>query len=316
MDLLGKLGISISGPFSDVLDEAVRGIIAQFGLEDDLEKVSGDNERLMEVAGDYREAARDLRGVVDDLKFERKRLNGKWAGEAADAFHDQMGAYEDALSGEADDMDQIADLLQLAAEACAEAEQLMIDLIVEIVQAVIAAAATTAVLSFLTAGAAAVIGPLITAAGVAHKAMKAVRITAKLADTLSDLAKRMQALRKMAKLRRTLRAFNDKKNPMSHRNALKRYRGKFDDIEGGSMSDLRDAGAYWLAKRTVKKEVVYPLLGVETGDVIKEGYATYGPEGAPGVASKQPLPQDESSRFEDRMNDGLSPKQKVENDFG
>lgn len=316
MDILGKLGISISGPFSDVLDEAVRGIISQFGLEDDLEKVSGDNERLMEVAGDYREAARDLRGVVDDLKFERKRLNGKWAGEAADSFHDQMDAYESALAGEADDMDQIADLLQLAAEACAEAEQLMIELLVEIVQAVIAAAATTAILSFLTAGAAAVIGPLITAAGIAHKAMKAVRITAKLADTLSDLAKRMQALRKLSKLRRTLKNFNSKSNKGSFRNARKRYDGKFRDIEGGSKDDLRDARLYWLAKRTVKKEVAYPLLGVEVGDVAKQGYENYGPEGALGVAPKEPLPEDESRRFEDRMNNGLSAKETVKNDFG
>ncbi|OAH09585.1 WXG100 family type VII secretion target [Streptomyces jeddahensis] len=316
MDILSKLGISISGPFSDVLDEAVRGIIKQFGLEDDLEKVSGDNERLMQVAGDYRDAARDLRGVVDDLKFERKRLNGAWAGEAADAFHKEMSAFEEALEGEAADMDQIAELLETAAGACAEAEQLMIDLIVEIVQAALAAAATTAVLSVLTAGAAAAIGPLIAAAGIAHKALKAVQITAKLADTLADLAKRMQALRKMAKLRTTLRKFNDKKNPMSHRNALKRYRGKFDGIEGGSKDDLQAAAQYWMAKRTVKKEVLYPLLGVETGDVLRQGYENYGPEGAPGVAPKDPLPQDASRRFEDRMNDGLSAKEKVEKDFG
>lgn len=316
MDILSKLGISISGPFSDVLDEAVRGIISQFGLEDDLEKVSGDNERLIQVAGDYREAARDLRGVVDDLRFERKQLNGAWAGEAADAFNEEMSTFENALKGEAADMDQIAEMLETAAEACAEAEQLMIDLLVEIVQAAVAAAATTALLSVITAGAAAAIGPLIAAAGIAHKALKAVKITAKLADTLSDLAKRMQALRKMAKLRNTLRKFNDKKNPLSHRNALKRYRGKIEGVEGGAKDDLQAAGQYWLAKRAAKKEVVYPLLGVETGDVIKQGYENYGPEGAPGVAPKEPLPQDASRSFEDRMNDGLSTKEKVEKDFG
>lgn len=316
MDILSKLGISISGPFADVLDEAVRGIIKQFGLEDDLEKVSGDNERLIQVAGDYREAARDLRGVVDDLKFERKRLNGGWAGEAADAFNEEMSAFENALNGEAADMDQIAELLETAAEACAEAEQLMIDLLVEIVQAALAAAATTALLSVITAGAAAAIGPLIAAAGIAHKAMKAVKITANLADTLADLAKRMQALRKMAKLRTTLRKFNDKKEDSSHRNALKRYRGKIEGVEGGSKDDLQAAGQYWLAKRAAKKGVLYPLLGVETGDVVKQGYENYGPEGAPGVAPKEPLPQDASRSFEDRMNDGLSTKEKVEKDFG
>lgn len=139
----------------------------------------GDNERLKQVAGDYREAARDLRGVVEDLEFERKRLDGAWPGEAADAFHKEASAFEDALKGEAADMDQIAELLETAAEACAEAEKLMIDLLVEIVQAAPAAAATTAILPVLTAGAAAAVGPLITAAGIAHKAMKAVKITTK-----------------------------------------------------------------------------------------------------------------------------------------
>ncbi|GAA2244405.1 hypothetical protein GCM10010145_09050 [Streptomyces ruber] len=319
MDILSKLGINISGPFSDVLDEVVRAAIKQFGLEDDLEKVSGDNERLMEVAGKYREAARDLRGVVEDLQFERKQLNGSWSGAAAEAFHKDMSAFEEALEGEASDMDQIAELLETAAQACAEAEQLMIDLIVEIVQALVAAAATTAILSILTAGAAAAIGPLIAAAGVASRAMRAVRITARLADTLSDLARRMQAMRKLAKLRNTLRKFTDKKDPTSHINALKRYRGKFEQshgIEGGSRADLSAYGEYLAAKRMVKKGIVHPLLGVETGAVIKEGYETYGPEGAPGVAPKSPLPQDASRSFDDRMNDGLSARQKVEKDFG
>ncbi|SCK57275.1 WXG100 family type VII secretion target [Streptomyces sp. WMMB 322] len=260
MDILSRLGISISGPFSDVLDEAVRGIIKQFGLEDDLEKVSGDNERLTQIAGDYREAARDLRGVVDDLKFERKRLSGHWAGEAADAFHKEASAFEEALHGEATDMDQIAELLESAVEACAEAEKLMIDLLVEIVQAALAAAATTAILSVLTAGAAAAIGPLIAAAGIAHKAMRAVKITAKLADTLADLAKRMQALKKAQKLKKLMQSMRDKKDPFSHKNAAKRYLGRVKDpdtpgakLPGGQTEDLRMVGERAAAKRAIKR---------------------------------------------------------------
>lgn len=89
-----------------------------------------------------------------------------------------------------------------------------------------------------------------------------------------------------------------------------------DGFAGGSMDDLRAAGQYRTARPTVKKEVRYPLLGVETGDVIKEGYERYGPEGALGVAPKEPLPQDDSRRFEDRMNNGVSAKEKVQKDFG
>ncbi|WP_320783543.1 WXG100 family type VII secretion target [Streptomyces sp. CRN 30] len=171
MDVFSRLGISFSGPFSDTMDQIVRGIIKQFGLEDDLEKVSGDNEKLMETAAEYRQAARDLQGVVQDLQAERTTLLTQWSGEAADAFRAKSLAFEKALDGEAEDMDTIATLLETAAEACATAEQLMIDLIVEIIETVVTVAATTAILSLLTAGAAAAIGPLIMAAGVAQKAL-------------------------------------------------------------------------------------------------------------------------------------------------
>ncbi|MCZ9343409.1 WXG100 family type VII secretion target, partial [Streptomyces sp. TRM76130] len=97
------------------MDQIVRGIIKQFGLEDDLEKVSGDNEKLAETAADYRQAARDLRGVVQDLQAERNTLLTQWNGDAADAFSKKSLAFEKALSGEADDMDTVATLLETAA---------------------------------------------------------------------------------------------------------------------------------------------------------------------------------------------------------
>jgi WXG100 family type VII secretion target len=324
MDILSKLGLGVSGPFSGTIEDAIRGILKQFGLEDDLEKVSGDNEKLQQTAQEYRQAARDLRGVVDDLEAERKKLMKTWDGEAAQNFQKKSMAFEKALDGEAEDMDTVATLLETAAEACAEAEQLMIDLIVEIVEAVIAAAATTAILSVLTAGAAAAIGPLITAAGIATKAMKAVKITAKLADKLSDIAKRLKAIKRAEKLAKQLKKFGGKGND-SYRKGLARYRGKLKDADGnpipasGDRSDLAQYAAYHATKRGLKKEVVAPIIGVETGDVIKENYQTYAPSDYPGAAPKEPTAYDQrppSDSFNDRMNDGLSPKDKVKQDFG
>lgn len=159
MDILSRVDITIGGEFANTVEEVVRGIIKQFGLEDDLEKVSGDNEKLQEAAKDYRQAARDLRGVVEDLEAERKLLLKKWEGEAANGFEAKSKAFEGAIKGEADDLDTVAELLETAAEACAEAEQLMIELFDEIIETVIAMAATAALLSVVTAGAAAAIGP-------------------------------------------------------------------------------------------------------------------------------------------------------------
>ena len=49
--------------------------------------------------------------------------------------------------------------------------------------------------------------------------------------------------------------------------ALKRYRGKIEGVEGGSRDDLK-AGEYWMARRSVK-EVVDSILGVAAGDEVK-----------------------------------------------
>ncbi|MFC7304046.1 WXG100 family type VII secretion target [Streptomyces monticola] len=322
MDILSRLGVSISGPFSDTLDEIIRGIIKQFGLEDDLEKVSGDNEKLAETAADYRQAARDLRGVVHDLEAERSTLLKVWTGEAAEAFRRKSLAFEEALTGEAEDMDTIATLLETAAESCAMAEQLMIDLIVEIIEMALAAAATTAILSLLTAGAAAAIGPLIAAAGIAQKALKAVKITANLADKLSDIARRLQAVRRARKLAEELKKLGagKKKAEDAYRRGLDRYRGKVDGVEGGNQADLAQYAAYQAAKRGIKKGIVTPIVGQDVGEPLGQAYQEYGPSGAPGVAPKEPTAYDQrpaSQSFDQRMaTNETATQQRMRQDFG
>jgi uncharacterized protein YukE len=315
MDILSRLGVSISGPFSETLDEIIRGIIKQFGLEDDLEKVSGDNEALIETAAAYRQAARDLRGVVQDLEVERTTLLKQWSGEAADAFRAKSLAFERALDGEAEDMDTAATLLETAADACATAEQLMIDLITEIIETALAAAATTAILSLLTAGAAAAIGPLITAAGIAQKALKAVRITAGLADKLSDLAKGLKAIRRAEKLATELKKLGagKKKAEDAYRMGLARYRGKVDGVEAGNQSDLAQYVAYQATKRGIKKGIVTPVVGQGVGEPVQRAYEEYAPSGAPGATPKEATAygqRPESRSFDQRMSTAETTTQK------
>lgn len=207
-DALDRVGFSVdwSNPLAGALDGTIRAAIKELGLDDYLEKVSGDNERLRTVAQEWRAAARDMQGVVEDLRAERRTLEASWTGEAAKAFGGQMAEFEQGLLGEAEDMITIAELLEMAAEACAVAEDAMVELIVEIVEALLVAAATAAIVALLTAGIGAAIGPLIAAAGTAHRMLKAVRITAKLADRLKDLADRLRALQKLRRLRTKARA--------------------------------------------------------------------------------------------------------------
>ncbi|MBT2421266.1 WXG100 family type VII secretion target [Streptomyces sp. ISL-22] len=282
-DALSRINFVLdwSNPLAGVLDEIIRGIIKQFNLDELLEQVSGDNELLAETAIQWRKAANDLRGVAEDLVVDRRALATRWQGEAFDKFDTMMTEFEEALRGEAADMDTVAELLEMAAQECAAAEQLMLELIVEIVETVLATAATTAILSLLTAGAAAAIGPLIAAAGIAHKAAKAVKITAKLADALADIAKRMQLLRKMEKARDLLR-----KGPKHFSGGLKRYIKKVDDqnrpIAERNPNDLLMWAGYKVVKKGVKG-VVKDVIGADPAGAVQESLL----EDGPGVAEER-----------------------------
>ncbi|MFI5526434.1 WXG100 family type VII secretion target [Streptomyces platensis] len=211
---LERIGFDVdwSNPLAGALDSVIREAIKDLGLDEYLEKVSGDNEKLAETAKEWRTAAREMHGVVEDLLAERKALQRSWTGEASEAFGVTMTEFEKALKAEAEDMITVAELLEMAAESCAEAEETMVVLITEIVEALLVAAATAAIVAILTAGVGAAIGPLIGAAGAAHRAMKAVRITAKLADKLKDLADRMRAVQKLRRARIKAKALWRNKN--------------------------------------------------------------------------------------------------------
>ncbi|CAM5612112.1 WXG100 family type VII secretion target OS=Streptomyces rimosus subsp. rimosus (strain ATCC/ DSM 40260 / JCM 4667 / NRRL 2234) OX=1265868 GN=SRIM_002840 PE=4 SV=1 [Streptomyces rimosus subsp. rimosus] len=174
--------------------------------------------------------------------------------EAAQGFGKTMTDFEQALLGEADDMDTVAELLEMAAAACVIAEQAVPrTLLVEIVEALMVTAATTAILSVLTAGAAAAIGPLAGAANVAYRAAKATRIAAKLADKLADIARQTRALAKLSRLRRYLRGLDRAK--------IKEWKGARKRIAGNLL-------------RGERPEIRHrPVHGVEAGQEDHQGRA-------------------------------------------
>jgi hypothetical protein len=195
----------------------------------------------------------------------------------------------------------------------------MIDLIIEMA---LAAAATTAILSLLTAGAAAAIGPLIAAAGIAQKALKAVKITANLADKLSDLAKSLKAIKRAEKLATELKKLGaGKKNAEeAYRMGLARYRGKVDGVEAGNQADLAQYVAYQAAKHGIRKGIVTPVIGQDVGEPIQRAYDEYAPSDAPGGTPKEATAYDqrpESRSFDQRMSMAETATQKkMREDFG
>ncbi|WP_425827500.1 hypothetical protein [Streptomyces fractus] len=225
-----------------------------------------------------------------------------WQGGAQESFDAKLTAYEEALSGEADDMETVAVLLETAAEACATAEQLMIDLIMEILETVAAALVTSAILSLVTAGVAAAIGPVVATAGVATKVLRAVKITASLADKLTDIAKRLKAIRRAEKLAQEMKRLGaGKKVANSYRNGLKRFRAKDEDGNRlGTGADLTEYAIYQGVKKGVKKGVVAPALGNDVGEPIGQAMTEFSDEGtAQRHAEYDARPASQS--FDERM---------------
>ncbi|KOG65639.1 hypothetical protein ADK76_05495 [Streptomyces griseoflavus] len=260
-----------SNPLAATLDEVIKGILKQCGADDWFDWVTGDSELLEKTAQEWRDAARDLRDVVADLVAERKSVERVWESEAARGFGTTMTDFEQALLGEADDMDTVAELLEMAAAACVIAEQAMTDLLVEIVEALMVTAATTAILSVLTAGAAAAIGPLAGAANVAYRAAKATRIAAKLADKLADIARQTRALAKLSRLRRYLRGL-DRAKIKEWKGARKRIAGNLLRGERPEMSDIAQYMAWKQGKKIAKG-----VLGVDIGGAVTGSAAENGP---------------------------------------
>ncbi|MFH9419299.1 WXG100 family type VII secretion target [Streptomyces sp. NPDC017529] len=288
-----------SNPLAATLDEVIKAILKQCGADDWFDWVTGDSELLEKTAQEWRDAARDLRDVVADLVAERRTVERAWESEAAQGFSKTMTDFEQALLGEADDMDTVAELLEMAGAACAIAEQAMMDLLVEIVEALMVTAATTAILSVLTAGAAAAIGPLAGAANVAYRAAKATRIAAKLADKLADIARQTQALAKLSRLRRYLRGL-DRAKIKEWKGAKRRVAGSLLRGERPEMTDLAQYMAWKQGKKLAKG-----VLGVDMGGAVSGSVMENGPALAEEAVEYGTRPPSQS--FDERM--GQNPDQ-------
>ncbi|MHB9753393.1 WXG100 family type VII secretion target [Streptomyces sp. BYX5S] len=282
-----------ANPLAATMDEVIKGVLGQLGVDDWFDWVTGESDTLLRTAGEWRTCAKEIQDILSDLEAERRTVERAWTGEAAQGFSRTLTEYEQALRGEAEDCVTIAELLEQAAEACKIAEQAMEELLVELVEVVLASLATTAVLSLLTAGAAAAIGPVAAAAGAATKAAKATRIAGKLATQLEDLAKRTQLLAKASRLRRYLRNA-DKDTIKDWKKAKWRIAG---DLARGNRPDASDV-AQFMAVQGVKTGVK-GVLGVDPAGAVTGAMV----EGSPAYAEERVeyATRPDSRTFDDRM---------------
>ncbi len=192
------------GGLGGALDQAVEWALEESGLLDMLEKVTGNLAELNAATMEWQAQAGAVRSVAAELRSGVMPVAESWQGSASDAFGGHMGNVADALDQTAEEMMQTAQIINSAAQECAMAEGLVIEIITEAIEALIASLAAEAVLSLVTFGAAAVVGALIDEAEIGVFVARVAQVSTKLAKALEELLKALQEMGKAVKATRKL----------------------------------------------------------------------------------------------------------------
>ncbi|RAJ43699.1 type VII secretion system (Wss) protein ESAT-6 [Kitasatospora sp. SolWspMP-SS2h] len=192
------------GGLGGALDEAVEWALEESGLLDMLEKVTGNLAELNDATAQWQAQAAAVHSVAAELRSGAVPVAASWQGAASDAFGGHMGDVADALDRTAEEMLQTAQIINSAAQECAMAEGMVIQIITEAIEALIASLAAEAVLSVVTFGAAALVGALIDEAEIATFVARVAQVSTKLAKALEELLKALQEMGEAVKATRRL----------------------------------------------------------------------------------------------------------------
>lgn len=176
------------------LDEFVKGALDFLGLMDMLEEVTGELETLTNAAEEWQAQAKAMQEVANELRQGGMTLSSQWEGAASTAFGTHMGKVVEAIESTAADMNEVAQIISQAAAACELAENLVIELIREAIQVLIATMAAMIIVDIITLGAATVVNALVVEAEVSIYVMRIAQVSRKLATALGKL---MDAVRKI-----------------------------------------------------------------------------------------------------------------------
>ncbi|GLW52306.1 WXG100 family type VII secretion target [Kitasatospora phosalacinea] len=285
------------GGLSGALDEMVEWALEKSGLLDMLEKVTGNLAELNGATMEWQAQASAVRSVAAELRSGVMPVAESWAGSASDAFGGHMGNVADALDQTAEEMMQTAQIINSAAQECATAEGMVIEIITEAIESLIVSLAAEAVLSFVTFGAAAVVGALLDEAEIDVFVARVARVSTKLAKALEELLKALQEMGKAVKATRKLgdigkvmqkmekveAAFNDVRKLEEGESRLARIAQKVDEkatekvgawaedrIKAGLGIDEEDRGGVERGDGTLKGNL--KAAGKSSLGALKEGF--------------------------------------------
>lgn len=181
------------------LDSAVKWALDSSGLMDMLEEVTGNLSGLTAAAHEWQAQAKAMRAVSTALREGGGTLAGQWEGVASNAFGRHMGRVVEAIDDTAKDMDEIAQIISQAAAACQLAETMIIEIIREAIEELIAALAAMVVVDILTVGLATVADALVADAEITRFIARVGKVSVDLEQKLKKLVDKVRELKKSGK---------------------------------------------------------------------------------------------------------------------
>ncbi|GAA2148230.1 hypothetical protein GCM10009760_39960 [Kitasatospora kazusensis] len=297
------------GGLGGMLDEAVQYALEKSGLMDELEKVTGDLAQLNAAAQEWQAQAKAAQLAAEELRGRVQPLAGQWSGTASDSFGNHMGQVVEALDSTADCMLQTAQIIGQCAQECALAEGMVIEIISEAIEALIASLAAEAVIAVFTAGIGVIADALLTEGEIAVYVARVARVSTKLAETLEKL---LMALKKLGSAVKTARSIGDAKKAMDALKEVKTAAQGLRDFEQGGDGLGKLAKDAWKDKSmagvgdglkdfAVRKGVSYAdgkltglaqdgidnVLGISPDDQVQTGDLSF--KGLAGAAGKSAL---------------------------
>ncbi|MEV4557580.1 WXG100 family type VII secretion target [Kitasatospora sp. NPDC049285] len=194
MDQLQPAEHPSRGGLGGMLDEAVEYALKESGLIEMLEKVTGNLAELNAAAEEWQAQAGAVQQVAAELRGGAVPVSQAWEGQASDSFGGHMGEVADALDQTAEGMRQTAQIINSAAQECAAAEGMVVEIISEAIEALIASLAAEAVIAVVTAGIGLIADALITEAEITVFVARVARVSTELAQKLEELLKALKEL--------------------------------------------------------------------------------------------------------------------------
>ncbi|MFJ5924208.1 hypothetical protein ACIQF6_16575 [Kitasatospora sp. NPDC092948] len=259
------------GGLGGALDEAVEWALKESGLIDMLEKVTGDLAELNNAAEEWQAQAHAVQSVARELRSGAVPLSEAWAGGASDAFGGHMGDVADALDQTADGMMQTAQIINSAAQECAMAEGMVIQIISEAIEALIVSLAAEAVIAVFTMGIGLIADALISEAEIATFVARVARVSTQLAQKLEELLKALKELGSAVKAVRNMEGIS--KALKEVKNVKKAFEG-IRELEQGE--GLAAKAAKQLDEQITGKvkDTFDNVMGISDDDNLQRGDGT------------------------------------------